>query len=75
MPYMQRVEGTARPIDGGVIETTYQIYDRADSATVGGLSNLFASLNHLKTGAGFGSVPPTARPLVLDFGVTRSGLE
>ena len=32
-------------------------------------------LNHLKTGGGFGSVPPSGRELVMDFGVTRSGLE
>ena len=67
MPYMRRVEGDATMQDGGAVETTFQINDRVDSESVGGLSRLFSTLNHLKATA--------VTPLILDFGVTRSGLE
>lgn len=75
MPYMQRVTGTAPSAEDGVIEATYQIHERPESPTVGGLSAMFAWLNYLKTGGGQNSTVPMAEPLIIDFGVTRSGLE
>lgn len=74
MPYMQRAEGESASQEDGAVEATFKIEERVDSEVVGGLSNLLCWLGHLKTGEAY-SARQLAEPLVLDFGVTRSGLE